>query len=105
MLKPSRYRSCRLRKSPRPGCGQAHPILQTDGRSLVTEKPAAVPAGTRIVLDPVGPTQSRVAPLPLPLDPIAGRSWPALAAAFPALAESHFAMSEMMRLAIPQAGP
>lgn len=83
------------------------PILQADGRSLVAQAPAAVPPGTRIILDPMNmaATAPRPGALPPPLDPIAGRSWPALAAAISALAESHFALADMMRLAIPQAGP
>jgi hypothetical protein len=81
------------------------PILESDGHNLVVDGRVSVAAGTRVILDPVAPTIARVAALPPPLDPIAGRSWPALAAALPALASTHSALSEMMRLAIPQEGP
>ncbi|HLG87234.1 MAG TPA: hypothetical protein VKZ79_08560 [Alphaproteobacteria bacterium] len=81
------------------------PILQSDGHNLVVDGRASIAAGTRIILDPIVSTSARGAALPPPLDPIAGHSWPALAAALPALASTHSALSEMMRLAIPQEGP
>lgn len=81
------------------------PILRTDDQSLVVESPARIAPGTTLVIQPVEPGSARPVPAPAALDPIVGRDWPALTAALSALSDSHTALAETMRLAIPQAGP
>lgn len=81
------------------------PILRTAEGSFVVQGAAAIPLGTQLLIARVDGTAAQRPAPPAPLDPVAGKEWPALAAALPALAQSHPALAEAVRLAIPQAGP
>jgi hypothetical protein len=86
-----------------------HPILESPEGGLVVDQLASLPQGTRILIQRVDPaaidTVRDSAIPPAPLDPVAGKSWPALAAALPALVQAQPALADAVQMAIPQAGP
>jgi len=82
-----------------------HLILETPAGRFAVQSQAALPPGTRLLIERTDQAPPQRAAAPAPLDTVAGKNWPALAAALQALDQSHPALADALRLAIPQEGP
>jgi hypothetical protein len=84
---------------------QNHPMVRTPDGMFLLEPASFVPAGTTILFARRPQGAAPALPTPSRFDPVAGKDWPSLSEALPALAATNPDIASAIRLAIPQPGP